>query len=407
VRRFIDNLHVYYVPPRDYPSVDFRSMNVHGMLAEATPPMHAKKRIEGFDLARALALLGMVVVHFVLVMSYQVHDPAWLRTMVDLLDGRAAALFMILAGIGISLRTRREAAPPPRDPEERDAADLLHAARVVLVRRGVFLLVAGFVNLVIWKGDILRIYGVSLIGAAVLIDTSNRRLLQTALLFLLAFVVLMGLVEYDTHWNWDELIYGDIWSPAGIVRNLFYDGFRSVFPWTGLFVFGMWLGRLDLQNRSLRRRMLLWAIAVVLAAEAASASLVAYFDAHPAGMDHLTIVALFGTKSMPPLPLFLATAAGTAVAIIVPSLEVAERFAYAFAVRALVAVGQMAFTWYIGHIVIGLGALEYFQLVENQPLERAVATALGFYAVVMLISLAVRSRGHRGPLEWLLRKVAG
>ena len=95
------------------------------------------------------------------------------------------------------------------------------------------------------------------------------------------------------------------------------------------------------------------------------------------------------------------------MAIIVLSLEVAERFAGAFAVRALVATGQMAFTWYIGHIVIGLGTLEHFQWVDNQPLGRAVATASGFYAVVMLISLAVRSHNFRGPLEWLLRKVAG
>src|SRR5260221_6244762 len=195
-----------------------------------TLPMQAKKRIEGFDLARALALFGMVVVHFVLVMSYEEHDPAWLRTMVDLLDGRAAALFIILAGIGTSLRTRGDAAPLAGDPEEGDAVDLRQVARRILVRRGIFLLVAGFLNLVIWKGDILRVYGVSLIVAAGLIDASNRRLLQTALSFLLAFVVLMGLFDYDTHWNWDELIYGDIWSPAGIVRNLLYDGFRRVFP---------------------------------------------------------------------------------------------------------------------------------------------------------------------------------
>ena len=29
-------------------------------------------------------------------------------------------------------------------------------------------------------------------------------------------------------------------------RNLFYDGFRSIFPWTGFLLFGMRLGRQDL-----------------------------------------------------------------------------------------------------------------------------------------------------------------
>ena len=110
---------------------------------------------------------------------------------------------------------------------------------------------------------------------------------------------------------------------------------------------------------------------------------------------------------MPPLPLFLLTAGGTAVAVIMMSFEIAERFAQAFVVRALIATGQMAFTWYIGHIVIGLGGLVVLDMAGNQTLPRAVVTACAFFGCVLLISLALRSRGYRGPLEWLLRKVAG
>ena len=48
-------------------------------------------------MARALAILGMVIVHFVLAMAPGEQEPAWLRTTVDLLDGRARALFVVLA----------------------------------------------------------------------------------------------------------------------------------------------------------------------------------------------------------------------------------------------------------------------------------------------------------------------
>jgi uncharacterized membrane protein len=43
-----------------------------------------------------------------------------------------------------------------------------------------------------------------------------------------------------------------------------FDGFRSVFPWTGLLIFGMWLGRQDLRQRGNNTRFLLTAIAVVV-----------------------------------------------------------------------------------------------------------------------------------------------
>ena len=50
--------------------------------------------------------------------------------------------------------------------------------RKTLTNRGLFLLVVGFVNLLIWPGDILRVYGVSLLiaaGVGVLIGLIVRR----------------------------------------------------------------------------------------------------------------------------------------------------------------------------------------------------------------------------------------
>ena len=72
---------------------------------DAVQPTQRDSRIQGFDLARALAIFGMIVVHFALVMSGEQREPAWLRTVLDLIDGRAAALFVILA-IAATLRFR-------------------------------------------------------------------------------------------------------------------------------------------------------------------------------------------------------------------------------------------------------------------------------------------------------------
>src|SRR5262245_47343399 len=111
-----------------------------------------ENRIAGFDLARALAILGMIVAHFAIIMSGEAKEPAWLQALVDLLDGRAAALFVVLAGIGVSLMTRAArgvATNSTADATEGSRAAALASARRTLVRRGLFLLAAGYVNLVV------------------------------------------------------------------------------------------------------------------------------------------------------------------------------------------------------------------------------------------------------------------
>src|SRR4051794_24517828 len=70
-------------------------------------PAESAQRVVGFDVARALAILGMVVVHFSLVMAADRSGPGWLSVAVGFLDGRAAAVFVVLAGVGITLASRR------------------------------------------------------------------------------------------------------------------------------------------------------------------------------------------------------------------------------------------------------------------------------------------------------------
>src|SRR5215472_2820375 len=128
-----------------------------------------RERIAGYDIARSFALLGMIVVHFSLVMAADRSGPGLLVSILGFLDGRAAATFVILAGVGVTLRSQRSATSA--DPQA------LAKVRRTLIRRGLFLLIAGFINLWIWPGDILRVYGVSLLLAARLVSASNRRLL--------------------------------------------------------------------------------------------------------------------------------------------------------------------------------------------------------------------------------------
>jgi uncharacterized protein len=363
---------------------------------ESTP--EAIQRIAGYDVARSFALLGMIVVHFSLVMAADRSGPGWMATILEFLDGRAAATFVILAGVGLTLRSQRVTANA--------APEALAKVRWTLIRRGLFLLVLGFLNLRIWPGDILRVYGVSLLLAARLVTASNRRLLFGALAYALGFLILFVLFDFEKNWDWDTLTYRRLWTPSGLFRNLFYDGFRSVVPWTGFVFFGMWLGRWDLRNPAVNNRFLLGAVGAALLAEGVSWLSVSHLLAHPHGMDAETIKALVGTESMPPLPLFLLASGGTAVAVIALSVRLTARWPSPLW-RPLVDTGQMALTWYFGHIVLGLGAVVALGLVSTQSLPRAAGYGVSFFVLAVVLSWLWKKAFRHGPLEWIMRKIAG
>lgn len=356
-------------------------------------------RVIGYDVARSLAMLGMMVVHFSMVASTDRTKPPWLASILAALDGRATAIFIILAGVGLTLMTRRIIATG--DPAA--LAEIRHT----MIRRGMFLLAIGFLNLTIWAGDILRVYGVSLMVASILITSTNRRLLVIAIAFVITFVLLVVLGDFERNWDWKTLTYHNLWTPEGALRNLFYDGFRSVLPWTGVMAFGMWLGRLELAKPQTSWTALLIGSAVAMSAELLSRFLVRNWSMFSSsGLDAETAQFLFGTESMPALPLFLLSAVGTATAVISFCVLLTETWPGVFW-QPLTAMGQLALTWYVAHILIGLGTLLILERVGTESLPSAAGYGFLFFTAAMLLSRMWKSIFHHGPLESVMRRVAG
>jgi hypothetical protein len=81
-----------------------------------------------------------------------------------------------------------------------------------------------------------------------LIGARPSRLWAAAAAFVAGFVGLMCVWDYGARWDWQTMEYTGLWTPVGFVRYLFYDGLRAVFPWAGLLIFGMWVGRVDLRR---------------------------------------------------------------------------------------------------------------------------------------------------------------
>ena len=354
-------------------------------------------RLEGPDVARAMAILGMMVVHFMLVMTDGVPPERWSDFLLGLLDGRAAATFVILAGMGVTFIARKADGPAGAPGRNTMAA--------ILRRRGLLLLALGFLNLTIWEGDILRVYGVSLLMAPWVIWRSSRAVLLAALGFIVVFGVLFFALDYGRNWDWNTMTYHGLWTVSGLWRNLFYDGFRSVFPWTGLLLLGVWLGRLDWSTAGVPRRAVLWGAVLLVSSAVVSRLLLHWFGTHPQpGFDPEEAAAFFGLQSMPPLPLFLLNATGFSLVLIGVSTLVARRWRDQWLLRALSATGRLAFTWYVAHIFLGLGGVILLGWTRTSHL-RALLTALAFFSVAVVISLVWKRRFSNGPMEYVLRRV--
>jgi len=368
-----------------------------GHRADRPATRSPNSRIIGYDFARALAIFGMVVVNFKIVMGAGEAGPGWLVWLVGLLEGRAAATFVILAGVGLSLLSRRARLA-------NDKAGI-NKNRTTLLKRALFLFVVGLLYTPIWPADILHFYGIYIAIGAFLLAASERRLWTLAFVFMAVFVVLSLLFDYEQGWNWETLAYAGFWTPWGMIRHLFFNGFHPVFPWTAFLLVGMWLGRQDMSDSVLQKRILLVGIGVVCLAELVSWLLVHTFPANALGADSETVEFLFGTSPMPPMPLYLLSGGGSALVVIALSIMLTERFATARWLGPFVATGQLALTHYVAHVVIGMGLLGVLGLLENQTLFFAVGSAVIFCAGAVLFSFFWRKRFNRGPLEWVMRRV--
>jgi len=355
-------------------------------------------RILGLDIARAFAIIGMVLVNYKVTMGAETSGSGWLHFMAATFDGRAAATFVVLAGIGASLGSRR--ARQGTDPEAR------RQAKVTLARRALFLFVIGWAFYLVWPADILHFYGLYLAAGALALFVPSRRLLQLAaasvgisFAFVLAF-------DYTANWDLVDLSYDGLTTPVGFMRNLFFDGFHPVFPWVSFYFFGMWLGRTDLRDAAWRRLL-----AVRAAIAMGVAEVLAWVIVGPKGSDmaHLSDESwrwLFSVEPLPPFPLYLVAGAGAAVMVIVGSTWIGERLPERVT-WPIVATGQLALTLYLAHVIIGMGVLEEMGRLYDQSLEWAVVTSLVVSVVAIVFSWAWRSRFDRGPLEWVMRRIAG
>jgi uncharacterized membrane protein YeiB len=348
-----------------------------------------RPRIQGIDLARALAILGMLAVH---IGPTDIDGLA--GTLYALPHGRAAILFGLVAGVGVSLLVASRTTSPLE-------------ARVKLLWRAAILLPLG---LWLQRLDhnifvILQDYALLFLVAIAVIGLADRWLLVLAGLSatLGSLGYLWGLVAAPEAFERRPVEWGE--PVIELLHRLVLSGPYPLITWLAPFLLGMWIGRRDLRDPRLWWHLGLLGGLVTVAARLVSVVLQAWLGepGDPGGWSQVV-----SDDPHSQMPLWVVGSTGSAVFALGLCLIVADalrRLAW-----PLVAVGQLAFTVYVGHLLVLHG---WWDELTGDTVGEAVGLVLAFTVVAVVFSVAWRALLPRGPLElvlhlpWLGRRPRG
>lgn len=352
-------------------------------------------RIIGFDLARAYAILGMYIVNFNLVFSLP--NDSEIGQFLQLFNGNSAALFVLLSGMGVALMSNNKGKLPAQRQR----------IRSIIIKRAGFLVLAGLLLATWWPADILHFYGGYMTLAAGLLFVPKKYYLWSALGIVLVFHILLLLVPYESGWDFDTLTYLDFWTLKGFLRNTFYNGWNPVFPWTAYFFVGMWLGRMAWEKTTVKNGLFLIGLLLFY---------FTYFlqNVAPKLVTNEDILFYLTADYLPPFLPFMLNTSAFAMMVIPICMYIGEALPQNRWIQALAKTGQMTFTHYVGHLTLGVLVISF--LTEHPGMDEATTPlaptvvliiALLTFGVSVLFSVLWAKKWKKGPLESLMRKVAG
>ncbi|MGW7492942.1 DUF418 domain-containing protein [Streptomyces luteogriseus] len=372
-------------------------------------------RLVGVDLARALAVFGMYVVHIGPPLSATDGVASWVRYMAD---GHSSVLFATLAGFSLMLLAGR------REPKTGLAG---RQAKARIAIRAVVLLALGTAMAMEYGGVIiLGFYGVYFLLALPLVRLRAKTLaIIAAALALVTPQLLFALNSLLTEPVRKSInAYDPLHRLSDVgVLDLLFTGFYPTITWISFVVAGMALARLDLSRTAVQ-----WRLAALGAALTAAAYGMSLLLAGKHALDSLaeggpssgSSGSMSGSSgSMPPdggsfepQASMLLTAGphsgttfdiigsvGVAILVIVGATVAMDRLPRLRRLATpVIAVGTMSLTAYVGHFV----AQSMLSIPGGTSTQQSWVPLLMFVLGAIVFAATWSRFFRRGPLEYLL-----
>ncbi|BAN03953.1 DUF418 domain-containing protein [Ilumatobacter coccineus] len=359
----------------------------------ASPPSESIERLPGPDVVRACALIGVVVMNYHGYLMIRGGDPGtgWAVDLFNPWTGpmatRFAATFVLMAGVGVTLLTRRAVAD--------GSADVIRDMRWRLVRRGLVLYLLGQLLDVIWSGTIILYYGAMFVIAALLFTLATR--------WVVAVGVAAALAGWGINtWALQRRIDGEsvswLTDPGDdSIRRFAFDlainGTHPLLPWLVFFCAGIVLGRLlgveQLDLLTIGVGLVLFAGAWLIETRASTPfqSVVLSTDPFDRGI------------------VYAASALGTALVAFGAISWLVARLGGALG--PLRRAGQMTLTIYIAHILVFNLLVDWLDWIEPAGLGTALTFSVAFWVVAIAAAAEWHRRFGRGPAERVYRHLGG
>lgn len=388
-------------------------------------------RLVGVDLARALAVFGMYVVHLGPSTTNASGVGAWVR---HLTEGRSSALFATLAGFSLMLIAGR--LEPKTGVAGRQAK-----ARIAI--RAVMLLVLGTV-MITFYGDvvILASYGLFFLLAMPLLRLSAKTLaIIAAGVAVVGPLLAFGLKSLITEPARAAMkAYDPLAQLGGAgLLDLLLTGFYPAIPWMAFIIAGMALGRLDVSSGAVRKRLAVFGPALAVFAYGTSWLLAQLIDGvreaaemqsargpggsgmgkgpkDPGAMGDLgaagdmmppnTIGSAWSLLTSGPhsgMPFDIIGCVGVAITVIVLAMMAIDRLPLLQRLAApIIAVGTMSLTAYVGHFLLSSQMSGASGASAGSESQTSWTPVLMFIFGAMVFAFIWSRFFSKGPLEYLL-----
>lgn len=349
----------------------------------------SRGRLVGLDVARCLALLGMVATHVLEARtpSGELAVGQWLA------GGRASALFAVLAGVSLALMTRE----PLRGRRLAWRTVGIAGRALLIALLGLLLggLDTGIAIILVYYG-VLFVLGLpfTLLGV------------RTLLLLTLGWVVLAPVLSHLVRPHlpprgFESPTFAQLADPVQLASELLLTGYYPVVPWLAYLLAGLALGRLDLRNTRLLGALALGGLGTVVLATRISRTLVnpaiasenaaGMFGTTPADGDWAWLLVVAPHSAT---PFDLAQTIGSAVLVISACLLL-ERLlprAVTAVLGVVLGAGAATLTLYSLHVVM---------LTSQVWPDEEPSAHVSHVVVLLALGAALRLTRRGGPLETL------